>query len=442
MALAGAVLATYRGDGDGGGDDGSGTVGTGGQTKAFLPLGEELLRAAGGQARSRLREVIDSGKKLPRQSPSLVSAGGGISGGAEVDGVVGSGSEHSRDGQAAAFEGRKHQQQQNFSTVSTPVSAGDEHDARRRRRGCTVWETPRGMGLTPKTPGARRQSPYTPAADGEEDAGSAVRVDRQSRARGQTVWETPRGVGLTPKTPSAASRAPYSSADGGDDGGATAGGGLEKESEIRYDQDGGAPSVFQQPRARGQTVWETPRGVGLTPKTRGAGWSGPYYSVNGGVEERKKGEDSHGAGSTPALFQPPRARGQTVWETPRGVGLTPKTPGAGSSGRYFSANGGDKRDSIGRSRGVEEQKGGDRYDTGSEPTVYQRPRARGQTVWETPRGMGLTPKTRNVARDTRPSPLSAHEGASPGAWSATSGSLASPVVDGQREMRSYAQGGF
>ncbi|CAN0268566.1 unnamed protein product, partial [Hapterophycus canaliculatus] len=317
LALAGAVLATYRAGGGGGrdrGDGGSGTGRTARRTKVFLPLGEELLRAAGGRARGRLLEAIDSGKKVPRGSPSLLTVGengGGSSGGAEIDGVGGSGSEQSRSGQVAVVEGQEQQQQRRLSpTVSTPLPAGDEHGRQaRRRRGCTVWETPRGMGLTPRTPGAQKQTPYT-TGDGGDGTDSATRVGQPPRARGQTVWETPRGVGLTPKIP--------------------------------------------------------------------------------GAERRV--EDDYGPGSASRLFQPPRARGQTVWETPRGVGLTPRTPGAGSRERYFSANGGDKRDATGGG-GVEERKGEGRHDPGSAATAHQRPRARGQTLWETPRGVGLTPKT-------------------------------------------------
>ncbi|CAN0204489.1 unnamed protein product [Scytosiphon promiscuus] len=86
------------------------------------------------------------------------------------------------------------------------------------------------------------------------------------------------------------------------------------------------------------------------------------------------------------------------------------------------------------SGGVGERESEDRSDAGRVATADQRPRARGQTVWETPRGVGLTPKTQGVARATRSPLLSALEGASPGGWSTASGSLASPMVDGQREM--------
>ncbi|CAN0204555.1 unnamed protein product, partial [Scytosiphon promiscuus] len=230
LALAGAVLATHSGGGGSGGgrrgpgDGGRGTGPPACRRRAFLPLGEELLRAAGGRARGRLLEAIDGAKKLPRDSSSPAMAegnGSGISGGAEGGGVGGRGGGHSRDGQVALLDvqrqGQQEQQQQQqqlFSTVSTPAPAGDEQGARRRRRGCTVWETPRGMGLTPKTLGADRQTPH-PTAGGEDDTGSSIRAGHRSRARGHTVWETPRGVGLTPKTPGARSRERY----GGDAGG-------------------------------------------------------------------------------------------------------------------------------------------------------------------------------------------------------------------------------
>ncbi|CAM9891606.1 unnamed protein product, partial [Ectocarpus fasciculatus] len=273
---------------------------------------------------------------------------------------------------------------------ASPLSSGP-----RRDRGCTVWETPRGVGLTPKTtPGAHNGTPV--AAEAEAIEG----LRYQGRARGQTVWETPRGVGLTPKiTPGAHNGTPVAAE-------------AEAIEGLRY-----------QGRTRGQTVWETPRGVGLTPKAVGTGSIGPVSSAGGGGSAQ---EDCYYPSSTHR--QQPRARGQTVWETPRGVGLTPKAVGDSSSIGHVPAAGGGSAEEGCHS---------------SSSAHRQQPRARGQTVWETPRGVGLTPKVTGdpaggIAATT---PLSAAGvRSSPGAWSAASRSSASPVVDGQRGMRSYAQG--
>lgn len=392
LAIAKSILAKY-----GGGEIGSlsaadGTGQTANGTAKVLPLAKDLLRAAGERARARRLEGNSSGKKRPRDSSSRLCAegGGGISSNKGTSacrgfvtsspevGVANSNSEPSHKNRSVVS-----QQQQLSPAVLTPVPLGNEHGARRRDRGCTVWETPRGVGLTPKTPSTRRGRLPLPAARVEDDGvyradgiegldfpGSASSVCRQPRARGQTVWETPRGVGLTPRTPGVVPRGHDLSADGGE-----------------YGDDAGV-----------------------------------------GVENRRGGGEY--TGSTSSAHLQPRARGQTVWETPRGVGLTPRTRGAAPRIKYSSPFGGENCDDAG---------GDMKENPGSASSVYQQPRARGQTVWETPRGVGLTPKTLGAARTTR-SPISASQLASPAALSVVSGSSASPVVDGQREMRSYAQG--
>ena len=223
----------------------------------------------------------------------------------------------------------------------------------------------------------------------------------------------------------------------------------------------------QQPRARGQTVWETPRGVGLTPKTPGVRTGTAPLSAIGYHGANSDDGDDTGPGcpssaSSAYHRQQPRVRGQTVWETPRGVGLTPRTAPAAaaaaaaaaaseadralcSSGEAKDRNGGGGYTGV----GVEECKGETPDAAGREPGGYKQPRARGQTVWETPRGVGLTPKTTGAATASAARRLpDGREGCSPAAWSAASSegsSKASPgvgVVDGQSGMRSYAQGGL
>ncbi len=428
MALAGATLAKL-GECGGAGDGGNGSGGGGEAGKAreraarlaaaVLPLAEDLLRAAGAEARGRLRTELSRGQKRQRDSAPPLVAGGAVSdgvtpargGGGKVTPARGS------NGDTAASDGgenshkkralggrqqqlpqqeqqRQRQSQQLSPAASTPVPRGGEHDPSRRDRGCTVWETPRGVGLTPKIPGARTAVP------------------------------------------------PFSATRNGDDGGGRAGG-LD-----RPDCPGSASSVQQQPRARGQTVWETPRGVGLTPKTPGArGGMMPLSAARNGEDAGGRAGGRGGLeypGSASGAYQQPRARGQTVLETPRGVGLTPKTPSAASQSLQFSAERGGRTGSYagGGDGGVEESKGEEAPPAGDAPGTYQQPRARGQTVWETPRGVGLTPKTPGAVRTAR-SPLSAREGASPAGWSAASGSSsASPLGGhGQQEVRSYAQGG-
>jgi len=420
VALAGATLAKLGESGGGGNATGGGGGGEGGKGKeqaalraaAVLPLAEDLLRAAGMEARGRLRDGLLSGQKRQRDSALPLAAGG-----AESDGVApargdegsgtparggtgdagGRGSEDSHKKRAlGGWQQQRSQQQQQHHrqsqlspAASTPAPQGSDNGASRRDRGCTVWETPRGVGLTPKTPGARRGVPF-----------SATRND-----------------------------------DGG--------GGFD-----RPGCPGSASSVHHQPRARGQTVWETPRGVGLTPETPGARRGMPFSATRDGEDTGGRGGDRGGlecSGSASSVYRKPRARGQTVWETPRGVGLTPKIPNAASQSPRFSAETGGRKGvdtGGGGGGGVEECKGEETPAADGAPGTYQQPRARGQTVWETPRGVGLTPKTPGAARTAR-SLVSAHEAASPAAWSAASGSSsASPIGGhGQREVRSYAQGG-
>ncbi|CAM9964349.1 unnamed protein product [Ectocarpus sp. 12 AP-2014] len=484
--MAGAVLARHggsrgAGDSDDGGDGGDsgggggGSSGSGGgdggegvaqagrrRPAAFLPLAEELLRAAGGPARDRLRERVRNVEE--GGSGPLLFAGGRAGAGARQtvpppyrrgDEADGTGSEPEpdlRDVQEAVSDAKQQQQQQqqqqpqqqqqqqqpqpqqyeqlleHCSSPTDSMRRRTDGSAPRRDRGCTVWETPRGVGLTPTTtPAARRASPLssgprrdrgctlwetprgvglTPkttlgAQRGTLFAAEAEGIEGLGRARGQTVWETPRGVGLTPKTPRAQNGMPVETTDAEADG-------------LRH-----------QARARGQTVWETPRGVGLTPKAAGAGPIGSVSSAGGGGSAQE--DDCRYRSS--AHGQLPRPRGQTVWETPRGVGLTPKTVGDLSSRGHMPAGG------VGSAE--------ENCHSSASSAHRQQPRARGQTVWETPRGVGLTPKVTGHAvwGTATTTPLSATGvRSSPGAWSAASRSSASPVVDGQREMRSYAQG--
>lgn len=145
-----------------------------------------------------------------------------------------------------------------------------------------MWETPRGVGLTPRTSSkTRKDADDSGTGDGEREAG----VDARRRERGQTVWQTPRGVGLTPRA-SATEEQPSSA-------------GRRLEETVAGEHDEGL-MIDNARRERGQTVWQTPRGVGLTPR-----WNNEEH------QER-------------------RSRGNTVWETPRGVGLTPKTSSVSS----------------------------------------------------------------------------------------------------------------
>lgn len=434
VALAGATLAKLGESGGAGGDSGAGGGGEGGEVKeqaarlaaAVLPLAEDLLRAAGVEARGRLRDVLSRGRKRQRDSTPTLVAGGAVSDGvtpARRDGGHGTPA-HGSNGAAAAA-----------------TAAAGEHSNKKRVLGVWQQQQPQQMqqhqrlSLSQPSPAAS-----TPVPRGGENGPSR-------RDRGCTVWETPRGVGLTPKTPGALRGMPSSATRNGDDGGGRAGG-LE-----RPDCHSSASSVQQQPRARGQTVWETPRGVGLTPKTPGARRVAPLSAARNGEEGTGGRAGDRGGlecpGSASSAYRKPRARGQTVWETPRGVGLTPKTPGVASGSLQLSAERGGRKGGGtggggggGCGGGVEERKGEETTPAGDAPGMYQHPRARGQTVWETPRGVGLTPKTPGAARTAR-SPLSAREGASPAAWSAASGSSSTSPLGGhgQREVRSYAQGG-
>lgn len=391
LALSKAILSKFGGSEIGCGGVGGVTEQAANQTPEVFSLVEGLLWAAGDRARARRLEGINGGKKRRRDSPSRLCAGG--SGGAypdkgafegrgyetfsrEVDNANGN-SELSHEKRAVVL-----QQQELPPVMLTPVALGNEHGPRRRDRGCTVWETPRGVGLTPKTPSTRRGLPPA-AASFEDDA----------------AYGTDRIEGL--------------------------------------DFPGSASSVYRRPRARGQTVWETPRGVGLTPKTLGDVPTGHNLSADGGeygddgdggVEKRRGEGEYHG--SVSSVYQQPRARGQTVWETPRGVGLTPKTLRVAPMGKYSSAIDGE---SCGDAGSVMKEH------PGSVSRVYEQPRARGQTMWETPRGVGLTPKTYGGARSTS-SPISVSKRTSPGALSVVSGYSASSAGDGQREIRFYAQG--
>lgn len=444
VALAGAILAKF-GEGGGGDGDGHSRGGGGGegkqgcQTAVFLPLAQDLLKAAGAAARERLL-LTGGGRKRPRDSPSRVPFGGGVASPEELttayrNGLVGSGdeSEHSQKRPTPA----KHQQQHRPPAASTPLQQGNENGAFRRDRGCTVWDTPRGVGLTTKTPGARRPLSLSAIGSGSDDnAGSGYlssvsSTNRQPRDRGHTVWETPRGVGLTLKTPGVRGGPLLSAIGSGADD--HAGSGFPSS----------VSSTNWQPRERGQTVWETPRGVGLTPKTPGARGGPPLSTTGWGADDDDTGSGFPGSAASSKCRQP-RTRGQTLWETPRGVGLTPKAPGAASQDDRRSSMEASGRTGGYTGGGVEECKGEHAYSAGSAPSAYKQPRARGQTVWETPRGVGLTPKTTGAAVGaTKGTPLSARECLSPAAWSAVSGSsAASPGVDGQREMRSYAQGGL
>lgn len=262
-----------------------------------------------------------------------------------------------------------------------------------RERGQTVWATPRGVGLTPKGNDGDEAK-----AEGGGTTPSRRLGDGRRRERGQTVWETPRGVGLTPKICDQSL------------GTATEG----KPDHIDTDIDSGAR------RERGRMDWETPRRVGPTlsggAQGRTVGGDGtPCYRLDGveggGGERRKRGQTvwatPRGVGLTPkamavatvtpaagdrdgdgsSCFQSPRARGQTVWETPRGVGLTPTgwtTPAVShrkppSVSSVPTAESGDRKPS--------DRIGGD----GGVSSNGKKPRVRGQTVWETPRGVGLTP---------------------------------------------------
>lgn len=391
LALAQKILARFGGSEIGCGGVGGRTEQAANQTGEVLSLVEDLLRAAGERARVRRLEGTNSGEKRPRDSPSRLCAGGGggtfsLKGTSACRGYETSYPEIDNADSNSELSHKKRavvsQQQQLSPAVSTPLPLVNEHGARRRDRGCTVWETPRGVGLTPKTPSTRRCPPL-PSSRSEDDAVHAV------EGRGD------------------------------------------------LDFPGSASSMYRHPRARGQTVWETPRGVGLTPQTSGvvprgrdlSADGGEYDENAGGGVEKRRGEGEY-PGSTSSMYQQPRARGNTVWETPRGVGLTPKTPGAIPREQYSSAVGGENCEDAG---------GGMIEYPGSASSVYQQPRARGKTVWETPRGVGLTPKTLRAAQTTRLS-ISTSERTSPAALSAVSGSSVSPVVDGQREMRSYAQG--
>ena len=115
--------------------------------------------------------------------------------------------------------------------------------------------------------------------DGDDDGVGAVREQRQGeegssrafsferpRARGQMLWQTPREVSLTPKMAGARTRTPLADRYHGNDCG---GGEYGEEEQLDEEHLGNASSSVRKPRDRGQTLWQTPRGVGLTPKTAG-----------------------------------------------------------------------------------------------------------------------------------------------------------------------------
>lgn len=237
----------------------------------------------------------------------------------------------------------------------------------RRKRGHTVWQTPRWVGLTPQ------------ATDGREHGSSGARGGRAEEAdegswgagvsaagrreRGQTVWETPRGVGLTPHTR-----------------GGGFGGGLETAEIPGGNEGGGGYVEGTRRRERGQTVWQTPRGVGLTPQSRGNNGQQQLLASAWGVSDTPLGTQNDEEHRSESIEGNRRDRGQTVWQTPRGVGLTPRTTASQEEEISLHAVGVDSPAPEGNrdGNGLMDQQGR---------------RKRGQTVWQTPRGVGLTPQT-------------------------------------------------
>lgn len=254
-----------------------------------------------------------------------------------------------------------------------PISTGN------RERGFKEWGTARSVGHTPLS--ARSASSATGKPSGSENVSLSPRGGKNSmrRLRGQTVWETPRGVGLTPRTAQKARKRTivgtsagdlHSSGGGDEDVPGYSGVGSEKftgssEGEENFTR-----------RQRGHTVWETPRGVGLTPSTVGKARREAVDDSAGRSVQRDVG----GEGVVR------RERGQTVWQTPRGVGLTPRS------------NSGDQHMQERRGRGDTVWETPRRKDVTPRSNMKSssRPkerRLRGNTVWETPRGVGLTPRT-------------------------------------------------
>lgn len=442
-----AVGATER---EGGGSEG-GRRGERGNGSAFSLLAKELFspafltRERGERISGKARET---GVELELEkggssrfgvvgARTVASAGFG---GRKQDDVVSRGSRAFDGADGVQDEGRGEEEERERATMA---------NGNRRERGQTVWETPRGVGLSPRTPLAfyQRTGSATAGATSEKEqkkTGTTVGGGRsdgtptpergfcggvavlgegrqRKRERGKTVWETPRGVGLTPTqpraTPTPGSRkalrilgdeAPRQDEEDEEGGGFVPGGSCCNSYSSRSRNISSASCGGQRLRARGQTLWETPRGVGLTPKTPAAGWwretqqvlaNGDRYGDDGDGDDHPHPEGEEGCfllgGSVFRHGQRPRARGQTVWETPRGVGLTPKTPcaGAGTAGPRFSA---DCR--VGEQEGCghpQREHGG--YMSTSVSRCGLRPRARGQTVWETPRGVGLTPRTPDAA---------------------------------------------
>ena len=279
--------------------------------------------------------------------------------------------------------------------------AGNASSVKRpHARGKTLWQTPRGAGLTTKMAGARAKKPLSVRCRGDGDGAYGVEVQREEgcsgsalsaerpRVRGQTLWQTPRGVGLTPIITGGRAEAIYSDHFGDD--------GVEGGCDRQQGEEGsGNAFSFERPRARGQTLWQTPRGVGLTPnlvraRTR-APLSDRYHDNAGDGDEYSVGQQQEEQPGNAFSVRRPRARGQTVWQTPRGVGLTPKSAGARReslpSFQFCDASANDN--GVGGYLLGQQDK-----DLVDNVSSKKRPRARGQTVWQTPRGVGLTPKER------------------------------------------------
>lgn len=286
---------------------------------------------------------------------------------------------------------------------------------RPRARGRTLWETPRGVGLTPKGSSGSTGSPLLTGCrdiDGEEWGGrrggdpyaaiiNGASYAQRPRARGQTLWQTPRGVGLTPKVGGTRTREAQLSVRCFDRGGDVDGveGGQEGQQESGHV--GGASSV-KRPRAGGQTLWQTPEVVGLTPMKAGARTERvpppTRFDGDGGGGE-SGGEEHQGEGhlGKASSVKRPRARGQTMWQTPRGVGLTPKVAGVRTGTLYADHDGEDDGDGMGGGR--DNQQGEEELGSSF---AFDRPRARGQTLWQTPRGLGLTPRKTSARSGASP----------------------------------------
>lgn len=258
--------------------------------------GDQACLAVETSKDTALTPRTDNALRLPRQN----TLGGSV----VNQRTVNVSSAETSDGNLDLALPRVRDEQQPIMTPGKSLKAAgvneENKDIARRERGQTVWQTPRGVGLTPFE---------SPLGSGEV-AGRATGLDGIARIHHCTPTSSVRGV------------APLSDFHVRGSSVITAGMALTLGSETQPE---GVEASGVERRGRGQTMWETPKGVGLTPKhSEGSRLKHRFLVAAASGKKSHAGNDAKGSGA--AHGQASRPRGQTMWQTPRGVGLTPQTP--------------------------------------------------------------------------------------------------------------------